>query len=1004
MKILRIKFENINSLKGRHIIDFTEKPLLTSGLFAITGPTGSGKSTILDVITLALFNRIPRISEKITKTVIDKTGLILTRNMNSCSAQVTYQSIAGVFTSTWSIECARTGNLKDYEMSLVREDNSLFDLKKGDVPAKNEELIGLNFDQFIKAIILAQGDFAAFMKAKAGEREKLLEQVTGSWIYRAIGKAAFIKNKLVGQELERLTAEEQQHKSRMLEEAAYEDLKNNLALCDAEISKLTAHITTLKAEKKLKEDIRNLISAITAQEDNETEILIKQRQFFELNGTKLEKHRKLVPVQEKLWKWKQMGDLIEVDSQNLATRRQDLKNCEDSNKLIAKEVRELTGSEDEIPKALSEFETKVLTLENQRADRDTRISAKRNVVTKVAGELSLDIDVANLEAAGIVIEDTISEIDSLLNGLRGKLGENLVAKPFEELKKLKLISSEAHSYNTSKTLHDDRLKSLAGEASIAEKYQKEVAELPNIIDKAREKKNKAQLVFDNLEKECKIRDLTASLEDQRKKLREGEPCPLCGSADHPYAEGLPLFADDLDERTRKAKAENDKCTREVTSLETNISSKLQDLDKRKIKIAGLKKEVDALFSILNLILAKIPEDYRLLPPLEIIQAIDDKIEDLDRLISANGRKKKLDELKTDTRELARLVMESIEFEVKRKDVFKGKNVREVTSGFLARYTAGITLYDKLQKEEKDISGRLTKDIKDLKEEEKTLLLKLRDYQCIKDALADLIDGDEYQKLEAEDKKLGDDLSSAKAVLKATRKNLSELKLKDTKREEAGIDEEIETTNNTLVEKNLSRDSMVTRKNVHDEASAKLTKIASDIQEQRNMNEKWMLLDKYIGDAEGKRFSVFAQQLTLFQLVKLANKRLAVLNDRYMLDIPEDQEDDSLVIIDRHMGDLRRSVKSLSGGESFLVSLSLALALSDLASRQVEIKSLFIDEGFGSLDKLTLDQTIDTLERLQNETSKTIGVISHIEAMQERITTQIKLTRNGQGYSTVEIVC
>ena len=129
----------------------------------------------------------------------------------------------------------------------------------------------------------------------------------------------------------------------------------------------------------------------------------------------------------------------------------------------------------------------------------------------------------------------------------------------------------------------------------------------------------------------------------------------------------------------------------------------------------------------------------------------------------------------------------------------------------------------------------------------------------------------------------------------------------------------------------------------------------------------------------------------------------MLNDRYQLDIPEKDKDDSLSVIDTHMGDLKRSVKSLSGGESFLVSLALALALSDLASRQVDIKSLFIDEGFGSLDRLTLDMTIDTLEKLQFETSKTIGVISHIEAMQERIATQIRLTRNGQGYSSMEIV-
>jgi exonuclease SbcC len=97
------------------------------------------------------------------------------------------------------------------------------------------------------------------------------------------------------------------------------------------------------------------------------------------------------------------------------------------------------------------------------------------------------------------------------------------------------------------------------------------------------------------------------------------------------------------------------------------------------------------------------------------------------------------------------------------------------------------------------------------------------------------------------------------------------------------------------------------------------------------------------------------------------------------------------------------VKTLSGGETFILSLSLALALSDLAAKNVEINSLFIDEGFGTLDPETLDQTIDTLEKLQSESSKTIGIISHVEALKERIGTQIQLERNGQGYSSLKVV-
>jgi exonuclease SbcC len=104
-----------------------------------------------------------------------------------------------------------------------------------------------------------------------------------------------------------------------------------------------------------------------------------------------------------------------------------------------------------------------------------------------------------------------------------------------------------------------------------------------------------------------------------------------------------------------------------------------------------------------------------------------------------------------------------------------------------------------------------------------------------------------------------------------------------------------------------------------------------------------------------------------------------------------------------MGGMRRSVKTLSGGETFLMSLALALGLSDLASKNVEINSLFIDEGFGTLDPETLDVTLDTLERLQAESNKTIGIISHVSTLKERIQTQIVLDRNAQGYSQLKVI-
>lgn len=204
MKILKITLQNIHSLKGRHIVDFTEGPLSKTGLFAITGPTGSGKSTLLDAITLALFNQTPRTGSLSQKSIIN-LGAIITRNTDEAFAEIEYETKNKVYRSKWEISRARTGNLRDYNMQLsFRDENGefeFFDLKKGDVPAKNAEIIGLNYDQFVKSILLSQGEFARFLKAKPEERGDLLEKITGTGIYRVIGRAAFEKQREEKQKL-----------------------------------------------------------------------------------------------------------------------------------------------------------------------------------------------------------------------------------------------------------------------------------------------------------------------------------------------------------------------------------------------------------------------------------------------------------------------------------------------------------------------------------------------------------------------------------------------------------------------------------------------------------------------------------------------------------------------------------------------------------------------------------------------------------------------------------
>jgi exonuclease SbcC len=177
-------------------------------------------------------------------------------------------------------------------------------------------------------------------------------------------------------------------------------------------------------------------------------------------------------------------------------------------------------------------------------------------------------------------------------------------------------------------------------------------------------------------------------------------------------------------------------------------------------------------------------------------------------------------------------------------------------------------------------------------------------------------------------------------------------------------------------------------------------ITGQIRLQQQEFRRWNKLCNLIGSADGNSFRMFAQGLTLARLTELANKHLVQLTDRYSI-LKSKDKDLGLEIEDHYQADATRPMATLSGGESFLVSLALALGLSDLASHKVQINTLFIDEGFGTLDADTLDVAISALENLQAK-GKTVGIISHVEALKERIGTQVQVEKQPGGSSKIKI--
>ena len=183
-----------------------------------------------------------------------------------------------------------------------------------------------------------------------------------------------------------------------------------------------------------------------------------------------------------------------------------------------------------------------------------------------------------------------------------------------------------------------------------------------------------------------------------------------------------------------------------------------------------------------------------------------------------------------------------------------------------------------------------------------------------------------------------------------------------------------------------------------------TEVYKKIEEQEIICNVWRTLFKIIGNSKDA-FNVYVQRLTLKHLLDLANVHLYKLNKRYSLKMEEDykpKEELNFNLIDHYQTNQARLVDTSSGGEKFIISLALALGLSDLASKNVKIDSLFIDEGFGTLDSNTLETVISTLETLQSQ-GKMIGIISHVENLKERIPTQIQITKKSNGVSVVDII-
>lgn len=1003
MKIQQLKFKNIQSLKGEHVIRFDLPPLSEAGLFAIIGQTGAGKSTILDVITLALFNKVPRFSpkgsESISKNEIEKTGSVMTHFTDDAYAEIEYTSQGVSYRSTWRISRARTGKLRDYEMTLASLPEERFlDLKKSEVPGENEKILGLTYDQFIRSILLSQGEFAKFLKSDEKERAKLLEDITGSQIYREIGKSVFERSKEMLENIKALKQEAQLIP--LLTQEGLEEKKNVLdegkSASDALTHQATNYISTIQKYEKWQELKAQKLKNTEAQQ-----VLKTRLSAFEDKALLLQKHIALEPHRDKIRLYqhelKRKQSLL-IEKKSLTDSKIEVEaslksSLETLSKFLQKEVHihNFAVEANQFEIQIHQYDDNLKQLEVQGISVRSKLN---QIFQQFTYDFILEIKVEKSPQlqwkTATEIQQKIHQLPIAFEGTEEALNTTMIGLR-EELSQLHKKANDFEKYYQ----HVEENKEFSNQLELAaQELSNNSLQLQNLKLQVENINQEIETTIQKKEHQLKI----ASLSEYRSLLVDDTPCPLCGALDHPYSgqEAISMIGElevllyKLQEQKALQTQEIQKTTSTIAVIESNISALKQRSESNQVNILQLQSL------------------YKNIEDPSILKAQVEKNEALfDLYVSESQRRQSkyvIDEICETLVVLNQVSSDYLAVKQLRNQKYTGAHVHQDILGLtkavsdgLEKQNANTVSFSNLIKNLNEVDQMISETSTDLSNE----LSKLG-YINIEDAISYILEDQVMQEITLEKQTL----STAQTELLSTAQHIDQqifsLPVEDIK------DLQLKDLNESLIasqnKKEAILQSMGSVQNEiqqHHQNVDRYDHIQSEIEKINQKNEGLFYLNYLIGDATGSKYAKFAQNLSLKQLIKISNQRLLLLTDRYLL-VESDIEED-MCIIDLYQGNTQRSVRTLSGGETFIVSLALALSLADMASKNVKLESLFIDEGFGTLDHETLETALLTLEKLQNETNRTIGIISHVDSLKERITTQIQVKKNNLGFSVIEVI-
>ncbi|WP_287647052.1 AAA family ATPase [Bacteroides sp.] len=954
MKILAIRLKNLTSIEGTVEVDFTAEPLHSAGIFAISGPTGAGKSTLLDALCLALYDKAPRFATSVESVNLADVGdnqinqsdvrNLLRRGTSDGYAEVDFLGIDGRrYRSRWSVRRTRnkiSGSLQPQTLEVKELDTEKeFQGTKKELLIQLVELVGLTYEQFTRTVLLAQNDFATFLKSKGAAKAELLEKLTGTGVYSRISQEVYARNKAAQEEVTLI-----QNRMNVIELMPEEEL---LALQKEKELLAEKRVTGIKLLAEQNEQL-NVVRSLKMQEDlwkkKQQEEQEEQARLKMLQGA-------LASQEEGLVHFKAQWEAIQPDLKKARQLDVQIQSQQDS----YTQSKQMLQSAN---KQVSEQEQKMRMATEQL---QVSYSSLNRLLNHVGIEEALQ-----LEQVEEILRQEENKLTAGINTNEERLLRlNSFGYPLLTEEQMKLQKELTRQQNI-RQLTETQTKTKAE----VERLEKETTDCLKQLTEQETALKVTQRLYENA-RMAVGKDVKAL----RQQLQEGEACPVCGSTAHPYHQEQEV----VDTLFRSIEQEYNAAVANCQQINNRSIVLQRDWTHQKMVDGQIGEQLAALYKAGIDAGNEEQIQHRLTELAERILEYRNLYAEWQRSDEEIKKMRAHCEALRENVSLCRLAMQKVSsakeqllllqntasaeqkrFEViekalnvlrqERSQLLKGKSADEAEAVVAKREKELNLALEKARKEVEAVHNRLS----GLQGEMKQITLAIGELQ------------EQYKKIESPEQ-------------------LPEI-IKKQQEENLNTERALSTMEARLLQ----------------QAKNKLTveQIAKELAEKQTIAERWAKLNKLIGSADGAKFKVIAQSYTLNLLLLHANKHLSYLSKRYKLQQVPDTL--ALQVIDCDMCDEIRTVYSLSGGESFLISLALALGLSSLSSNNLKVESLFIDEGFGSLDAESLRTAMEALEQLQMQGRK-IGVISHVQEMSERISVQVQVHKKVNGKSVLTVV-